>query len=338
MSNEKIIANGKTIDLSKCLKKDARSYYEGRLFFQACNRDYAEFTCVPKGMLIRLTNSPDENKYYTKGYLEGKYKIPKDLYDAYHMDRCKMAQLYQVDSYTYFLKGRLKQAERNIFEVPTVSNKTRRVYDEINFERLVQMETSLASNFVKVKENVQYVITYCNNGQQYISLRKAKVEEIDKLFAIRDLKKLYGRCLKDFQGNELSYIVKAANHKVYISKEFIDRLKLDLTDCRVLYDPEKEIIYLTNNEVYSDLSGDVIDPIKETPIDVMTEETTDTAMIAALLNEFTEFKSSADKIFKEYKELKAENEAIRKALKEQKMTVVINKGKATFEDFEELVL
>lgn len=35
MSNTRtIIYNGKTINLSKCLKKDQRSYYQGQIFFK----------------------------------------------------------------------------------------------------------------------------------------------------------------------------------------------------------------------------------------------------------------------------------------------------------------
>jgi hypothetical protein len=122
-------------------------------------------------------------------------------------------------------------------------------------------------------------------------------------------------------------------------------MKVDCTECRVLYDPEKKIIYFTPQETFSDLSGEVIDPIKETPVNVVTEEATDMEMIQALLTEFTNFKESADKLFTKYRdmekgfsELKAENEAIKKALKEQNQTVTINNGKAYFESFEEMTL
>lgn len=40
MSNTRtIIYNGKTINLSKCLKKDQRSYYQGQIFLKACEKD-----------------------------------------------------------------------------------------------------------------------------------------------------------------------------------------------------------------------------------------------------------------------------------------------------------
>lgn len=156
---------------------------------------------------------------------------------------------------------------------------------------------------------------------------------------------MYGPHLKDFCGDELSYITETTNRRVYITKEFINRLGIDCSDCRVLYDPDKEIVYLTLPETFSDLSGEVIDPIKETPVEVVTEEATDMEMIQALLSEFTNFKESANKIFAEYKdlkaecqEIKAENEAIKKALKEQNKTVTINNGKAYFESFEEMTL
>ena len=35
-------------------------------------------------------------------------------------------------------------------------------------------------------------------------------------------------------------------------------MKVDCTECRVLYDPEKKIIYFTPQETFSDLSGEVI--------------------------------------------------------------------------------
>lgn len=188
-------------------------------------------------------------------------------------------------------------------------------------------------------------VTYYNHGQQYISFKKADSKEIQNLFSIRELGKIYGTHLKNFYGDKLSYIVKASGRKVYITKEFINRLGIDCSDCRVLYDPDKEIIYLTLPETFSDLSGEVIDPIKETPVEVVTEEATDMEMIQALLSEFTNFKESANKIFAEYKDLKiecqeirAENEAIKKALKEQNKTVTINNGKAYFESFEEMTL
>ena len=120
---------------------------------------------------------------------------------------------------------------------------------------------------------------------------------------------------------------------------------MEYTDCRVFYDPEKKIIYFAPQERVSDLSGEIIDPIKETPVEVVTEEATDMEMIKALLSEFTDFKESANKIFAEYKDLKiecqeirAENEAIKKALKEQNKTVTINNGKTYFESFEEITL
>ena len=47
----------------------------------------------------------------------------------------------------------------------------------------------------------------------------------------------------------------------------------------------------------------MIDPIKETPVEVVTEEATDMEMIQALLSEFTNFKESANKISAEYKDL-----------------------------------
>lgn len=332
MSNEKIIVNGETINLSKCLKKDNRSYYCGKIFLQACNKEYAEFTCVPKGMLIKLTDTPNDNKYYTKGYLDGKYTIPDDLYNLYHMERFKSASLYQVSNYLYFLKGRLTPLERDMFEAPIVPDKVKALYNEIDFDELVLLDTSLSGGYIKVDSNDPYVVTYDNAGRQYISFKKANEKEIEKLFSSQEIKKLYGPKLKEFCGKQLSYISEAKNHKIYIPKEFIHRLGLDPQDCRILYDSEKDVIYLTKKEVYSDISGDLIDPIKESPIELITEESTDMDILKALFNEFAEFKSTTNKIYKEYRELKAENEAIRKALKEQNKTISVNNGEIVFEE------
>ena len=90
----------------------------------------------------------------------------------------------------------------------------------------------------------------------------------------------------------------------------------------------------------------MIDPIKETPVEVVTEEATDMEMIQALLSEFTNFKESANKISAEYKdlrsecqEIKAENEAIKKALKETRIKPLRSiTGKLYFESFEEMTL
>ena len=346
MSNTRtIIYNGKTINLSKCLKKDQRSYYQGQIFLKACEKEYAEFTCIAQGMIIQLTNTPKEDKYCSKGYQNGKYKIPNDLYKKYHLERGKSSRLYQLGENTYFLNGRLNACEKKAFKTPSIPNKTRLIYNEIDFEKLVNFGTNINKNIIDVKENGCYVVTYYNHGQQYISLKKAGSKEIQNLFSIRELGKIYGTHLKNFYGDKLSYIAKASGRKVYITKEFINRLGIDCSDCRVLYDPDKEIIYLTLPETFSDLSGEVIDPIKETPVEVVTEEATDMEMIQALLSEFTNFKESANKIFAEYKDLKiecqeirAENEAIKKALKEQNKTVTINNGKAYFESFEEMTL
>lgn len=346
MSNIRIIKyNGEYIDLSKCLKRGPRSYYKGQIFLKACDKGYAEFSCISSGMIIRLTNTPSDNKYYARGYENGKYKIPSVLYQTYHMERTKSSCLYQLDNYTYFLCGKLSNAEKIAFKIPAIPDKAKIIYNDINFEKLINLETSLTQRFVKVKEHGEYVVTYYNNGQQYISFKKAKKEEIQNLFSLKELKGMYGPHLKDFCGDELSYITETTNRKVYITKEFISRLGIDCSDCRVLYDPDKEIIYLTLPETFSDLSGEVIDPIKETPVKVVTEEATDMEMIQALLSEFTNFKESANKIFAEYKDLKAEcqeiraeNEAIKKALKEQNKTVTINNGKAYFESFEEMTL
>ena len=57
MSNA-IVYNGEKIELSNCLKKDPRSYYNGWIFLKSDEYEYAEFTCLPKGMVIRLTNHP----------------------------------------------------------------------------------------------------------------------------------------------------------------------------------------------------------------------------------------------------------------------------------------
>ena len=216
---------------------------------------------------------------------------------------------------------------------------------EIDFDNLVMLNDSLSSRTIKMESEGKYIVTYCNNGQQYISIKETNDEDAEKLFSIQDLKKMYGKGFHHFYGNELSYVIETKNKDIFVSKEFFDRMKVDCTECRVLYDPEKKIIYFTPQETFSDLSGEVIDPIKETPVNVVTEEATDMEMIQALLTEFTNFKESADKLFTKYRdmekgfsELKAENEAIKKALKEQNQTVTINNGKAYFESFEEMTL
>lgn len=151
MSNTRtIIYNGKTINLSKCLKKDQRSYYQGQIFLKACEKKYAEFTCIAQGMIIQLTNTPKENKYCSKGYQNGKYKIPNDLYKKYHLERGKSSRLYQLGENTYFLNGRLNACEKKAFKTPSIPNKTRVIYDEIDFEKLVNLGTNIDKNIIDV--------------------------------------------------------------------------------------------------------------------------------------------------------------------------------------------
>ena len=340
MSNA-IVYNGEKIELSNCLKKDPRSYYNGWIFLKSDEYEYAEFTCLPKGMVIRLTNHPEDDKFYANG----DYKIPNVLFNTYHLGKTKSSQIFQINENTFFLKGRLNATERSEFEPPKVPKKEKTIYQEIDFDNLVMLNDSLSSRTIKMESEGKYIVTYCNNGQQYISIKETNDEDAEKLFSIQDLKKMYGKGFHHFYGNELSYVIETKNKDIFVSKEFFDRMKVDCTECRVLYDPEKKIIYFTPQETFSDLSGEVIDPIKETPVNVVTEEATDMEMIQALLTEFTNFKESADKLFTKYRdmekgfsELKAENEAIKKALKEQNQTVTINNGKAYFESFEEMTL
>ena len=344
MSNA-IVYNGEKIELSNCLKKDPRRYYNGWIFLKSDEYEYAEFTCLPKGMVIRLTNHPEDDKFYANGDYNGKYKIPNVLFNTYHLGKTKSSQIFQINENTFFLKGRLNATERSEFEPPKVPKKEKTIYQEIDFDNLVMLNDSLSSRTIKMESEGKYIVTYCNNGQQYISIKETNDEDAEKLFSIQDLKKMYGKGFHHFYGNELSYVIETKNKDIFVSKEFFDRMKVDCTECRVLYDPEKKIIYFTPQETFSDLSGEVIDPIKETPVNVVTEEATDMEMIQALLTEFTNFKESADKLFTKYRdmekgfsELKAENEAIKKALKEQNQTVTINNGKAYFESFEEMTL
>ena len=106
MSNA-IVYNGEKIELSNCLKKDPRSYYNGWIFLKSDEYEYAEFTCLPKGMVIRLTNHPEDDKFYANGDYNGKYKIPNVLFNTYHLGKTKSSQIFQINENTFFLKGRL---------------------------------------------------------------------------------------------------------------------------------------------------------------------------------------------------------------------------------------
>ena len=62
-----------------------------------------------------------------------------------------------------FLNGRLNACEKKAFKTPSIPNKTRVIYDEIDFEKLVNLGTNIDKNIIDVKENGYYVVTYYNS-------------------------------------------------------------------------------------------------------------------------------------------------------------------------------
>ena len=159
MSNA-IVYNGEKIELSNCLKKDPRSYYNGWIFLKSDEYEYAEFTCLPKGMVIRLTNHPEDDKFYANGDYNGKYKIPNVLFNTYHLGKTKSSQIFQINENTFFLKGRLNATERSEFEPPKVPKKEKTIYQEIDFDNLVMLNDSLSSRTIKwnLRENILLLI------------------------------------------------------------------------------------------------------------------------------------------------------------------------------------
>ena len=67
------------------------------------------------------------------------------------------------------------------------------------------LNDSLSSRTIKMESEGKYIVTYCNNGQQYISIKETNDEDAEKLFSIQDLKKMYG---KDFIiSMEMNYLM-----------------------------------------------------------------------------------------------------------------------------------
>ena len=56
-------------------------------------------------------------------------------------------------------------------------------------------------------------------------LKRLNSKEIQNLFSIRELGKIYGTHLKNFYGDKLSYIVKASGRKVYINKRIYQSIR-----------------------------------------------------------------------------------------------------------------
>lgn len=83
------------------------------------------------------------------------------------------------------------------------------------------LNDSLSSRTIKMESEGKYIVTYCNNGQQYISIKETNDEDAEKLFSIQDLKKMYGKGFHHFYGNELSYVIETKNKDIFVSKEFL---------------------------------------------------------------------------------------------------------------------
>lgn len=331
----KIFINGEEINLYNCLKKDRRSYYDGSIYLESGTDKYAEFECIPEGMLIRLTDSPRLTCYHVKN-LDGRgvFSIPSTLFNLYKMDRVKSALLYQLDQDYYFLAGRLRKAERENFKAP-INKELMDPKDKIDFSSLVRIH-KFDGQTIPMKECVRVKIDLHFGKQIYAKIQVLIDENYDKYYTLREIKQRYGMKLQHFSGSDITFVSNTyANGVLYFPKMFYRKSNISSSKC-VLYFNGSNTYYISPKITYSDITGKEINYMDSAPELLMIEESTSKTVLEALFEEVTEFTETAGTIFTDYQHLKKENEEIKEMLSKAIDTINKNNEKG-LETFPELL-
>lgn len=317
--SRRILLNGnKVVDLADCLKKDPRSFYEGTLYLESGTDYYAEFECLPNGLVIYLVDEPDKNRFYSKDTCKnGKYKIPKVLFEAYKLDRTRSSALYQISEREFYLNGRLSAKEREIFQIPQAQkSKIYAPVDDFELGKAVFVK-NVSSNRVLLGRSYRkktIKIGFHFNDRIYVSLREE--EDPKDCVSLQELKRMFGSNLGDFAGKSVCFSTIAdQNGYVNIPKKFFDFAKIDPANCELLYDKWKHTYYLNSQCVYSELSGKPFSPAKEVIQEVVVQED-GFDVLKGLLHEMTSMYGNVEKMMENYEIMRQEHLEMKRLLKE----------------------
>lgn len=335
--NDIIIMNGEKINLLNCLRKDSRSYYLGRVYLESGTDYYAEFECIPKGMIIHLTTKPNLSRYHVKDRgRSGVYEIPAELFHYYQMDKTNSPCIYQIDEKTYFLRGKMPSMQKDSFVAPGItSDRVLPEKESVDIDKLIFLK-KLSGNmirfgnlFPKTADISKYRVALFFGEKRYASIRTAKESDYENNYSLQKIKKLYGANLQNYSGQKISFIMNANQTGLYIPTMFYNKIGVSSKKCNFMYDGENNYYVVPPCE-YSTINGEMIHPMDEAPLHLEVKESNDMTVMEALFKELKIFSKTAKNIFEDYQKIKRENSELKKALE--------NLNIDTKEPYEEIIL